>query len=343
MWKTTTAMIGDNPPTATTAYGVHALDALRQIPDNSVHAVITEPPTWQKRSIEGAGFPQQWKGVVYAPMQDMARVAVPEGSYHLGHETKVQDYIGHLILVFREIKRVLRKDGTVWVLVKEARSNNTSTSQANDIPNKNLFGCPYRFALAMQAEGWVWRSAPIWHETNRLPNHGDRPTDVHHHFFFGAHPESGGEYHYDVDSIREAHTSLHNPPGNKDTEVCDGFARRPIGDAAFHPKGRNKRSVFTVPHGCWPGMQEGPWPRDLIEPLVMASVPVGGTVLDPFAGSGAVAEVALEQGKNFIGIDINAEAEDEMLRRIYGTRPPTKAKKQVDQINPVADMFEERQ
>tara|TARA_R110000824_G_scaffold54351_36_gene150017 strand:+ start:168 stop:998 length:831 start_codon:yes stop_codon:yes gene_type:complete len=276
-------------------------------------------------------------------MRDMARIAVPEGSYHLGHETKVQDYIGHLILVFREVKRVLRKDGTVWVLVKEARSNSTSTSQANDIPSKNLFGCPYRFALAMQAEGWVWRSAPIWHETNRLPNHGDRPTDVHHHFFFGAHPESEGEYHYDVDSIREAHTSLHNPPGNKDTEVCEGFARRPIGDTAFHPKGRNKRSVFTVPHGCWPGMQEGPWPRDLIEPLVMASVPMGGTVLDPFAGSGTVAEVALEQGKNFIGIDINAEAEDEMLRRIYGTRPPTKAKKRAVQTNPVTDMFEERQ
>jgi DNA modification methylase len=342
MWKTTTAMIGDNPPTATTAYGVDVLEALRQLPDESVHAVVTEPPTWQKRILEGAGFPQNWKSVVYAPMCDMARIAVPEGAYHLGGEVKVQDYIGHLIAVFREVRRVLRKDGTLWVLVKEARANGTTTNEANGMSNKNLYGVPYRFALAMQADGWVWRSAPVWHETNRLPNHGDRPTDVHHNFFFGAHPESGGSYYYDVDSIREEHTSLHNPPGNKDTEVADGFARRPIGDAAFHPKGRNKRSVFAVPHGCWAGAQEGPWPVDLIEPLVRSCVPDGGTVLDPFAGSGTVAAVALGQGKNFIGIDINADAEDELMRRISSTRPPTKAKKKAPQTNPVADMFEER-
>ena len=342
MWKTTSAMIGDNPPTATIAYGTHVLEALRQLPDASVHAVITEPPTWQKRILEGAGFPQQWGSVVYAPMCDMARIAVPEGSYHLGQELKVQDYVGHLIAVFREVKRVLRKDGTIWVLVKETRASGGITNEANGIDNKNLYGCPYRFALAMQADGWIWRSAPIWHETNRLPNHGDRPTDVHHHFFFGAHPDGRGEYYYDVDSVREAHTSLHNPPGNKVTEVAEGYARRPIGNTAFHPKGRNKRSVFAVPHGCWPGTQEGPWPLELIEPMVMASVPVGGTVLDPFAGSGAVAEVALAQGKDFIGIDINAEADDEVLRRIQGTRPPTKRKKRTPQNNPVADMFEER-
>lgn len=342
MWKTTSGPIGDNPPTATVAYGTHVLEGLRQLPDNSVHAVITQPPTWQKRLLEGAGFPQKWGSIVYAPMCDMARIAIDEGTYHLGTELKVQDYIGHLIAVFREVKRVLREDGTIWVLVKENRAHNTKVNQANGIESKNLYGCPHRFALAMQADGWIWRSSPIWHETNRLPNHGDRPTDVHHHFFFGAHPDSKGEYYYDVDSIREAHTSLHRPPGNKATEVAEGFARRPIGDEAFHPKGRNKRSVFAVPHGCWPGVQEGPWPTDLIAPLVTASVPAGGTVLDPFAGSGAVAEVALAQGKNFIGIDINPEAEDELMRRLQGTRPPTKAKKRAPQANPVADMFEER-
>ena len=342
MWKTHTAMVGDNPPTATTAYGTHVLDALKEIPDESVHCVITQPPTWQKRILEGAGFPQEWKSVVYAPMCDMARIAIPEGNYHLGNELKVQDYVGHLVAVFREVKRVLRKDGTIWVLVKESRASGGLVNDANGIENKNLFGVPYRFALAMQADGWFWRSSPVWHETNRLPNHGDRPTDVHHHFFFGSHPEGKGDYHYDVDSIREAHTSLHNPPGNKETEVADGFARRPIGDTAFHPKGRNKRSVFTVPHGCWPGMQEGPWPQELIAPLVTACVPDGGTVLDPFAGSGTVAAVAMEQGKNFIGIDINPASEDELIRRITGTRPPTKAKKKAPLSNPVADMFEER-
>ena len=342
MWKTATGMIGDNPPTATIAYGTHVLEALKQLPEDSVHAVVTEPPTWQKRILEGAGFPQQWDSVIYPPMCDMAPVVVPEGPYHLGQEIKVQDYIGHLVAVFREVKRVLRPDGTIWVLVKEARSRGDHTNEANNLSNKNLYGCPYRFALAMQADGWLWRSAPVWHETNRLPNHGDRPTDVHHNFFFGAHPEGGGAYHYDVDAIREEHTSLHKPPGNKTTEVARGFARRPIVDAAFHPKGRNKRSVLAVPHGCWPGTQEGPWPLELIAPMVMASVPFGGTVLDPFAGSGAVAEVALAQGKDFIGIDINADAEDEVLRRIQGTRPPTARKKKAPQNDPVADMFEER-
>jgi site-specific DNA-methyltransferase (adenine-specific) len=341
-WKTIQAAVGDDPPTATFSYGTHVLDGLADLPENSVDAIITEPPRWQKAELNTTGISSQsWPSFTYNPMNDVGKIGVPDGKCHHGAELECRDFIGHQIWVWRQAMRVLKPNGSLWVLLKDSRTGMTRIRDTeNDLVKKNVVGIPYRFALAMQAEGWLWRSAPVWYESNRLPSMPYRaPTDVHHHLFFAAHPKSKGIYHYDVDAIREPHTHQHAPPGNKTAEVADGFANRPLGDAAFHKNGRNKRSVFDVTHKCYGGVQEGPWPPELVEIMVKASVPHGGTVLDPFAGSGVTAAVALAHGRNFIGIDVNPNAEDEIRRRVLNTKPIRKSTLRSEQPNVVTRMF----
>jgi DNA modification methylase len=337
-WTEHRRPFGDDPPTARVNFGTHAIDAIRDLPDASVDAVVTELPTWQKRSIRGLS-PESWGAVSYRPMAGIDPISIPACRTHLGLENDVRAYVGHVVDVFREIRRVLRRTGSVWVLVKDARTGSIAdVDEACELRPRNLVGTPHRLALALQGDGWYWRSDPVWYESNRLPNaRGGRPSDVHHHIFFGSHPDGGGDPWYDTDALREPHQYRHMPPGNRSTEVSEGHARRPVGDSAFHPAGRNRRSVFEVKHGFWRGAQEGPWPIELVEPFVQASVPPGGTVLDPFCGSGVTAQVALANGRNFVGCDINPRASDEFNRRIEGTRPTRKGS---EESNAIASLFQ---
>jgi site-specific DNA-methyltransferase (adenine-specific) len=286
-------------------------------------------------------------------------VAAPQ-EVPFGYEATVEDFVGHAVLVFREIKRVLRKDGTLWFHCRDRYTD------------KQLCLIPHRMALALQAEGWVLRNEIIWQRDNTTPESvKDRMTRNHGTIFFFAHPQSGSGYYYDSEAIREPHTSQdekHIRGYNKTTVVADGFARRPQPDKAWHPKGRNKRTVWSVNLGAYLGKSVSPWPEALAEPQVWASVSAGGvcvecgaplvregegwqktcghqesgigrpTVLDPFAGTAVTGKAALSWGAHFIGIDDDAGVLPEARARLEGLTHSRKALQNTE--SPILDMFQ---
>ncbi len=353
---------GDNAPVANLIWGACALTSLKELGEASVHSVITELP------VPGIGenrTPSKWPAVRYSPMPGMkASVVTPKQEVPFGDEESVEDFIGHALLVFREIMRVLRPDGTLWFHVRDRYSE-----------NKQLAMIPHRLALALQAEGWVLRNEIIWQKDNTTPESAkDRLTRTHGTLFFFAHPDSAGKdagYFYDADAIREPHTSKdekHLKSYNKDLNMADGFSRRPEVDKAWHPKGRNKRSVWSVNLGAYLGKAVSPWPAELIEPMVRASVSAGGacaecgtqlsrtsedkwvrgcdhegskvvrpTVLDPFAGTAVTGKVAMDWGANFIGLDIDSEVLSEARARLEGLTHSRRALQNKE--SPILDMF----
>lgn len=355
---------GDNAPVANLLWGESALTALKNLTENSVHSVITELP------VPGIGenrISSSWPTIKYSPIPGLkASVVTPKQDCPFGDEDTVEDYIGHALLIFKEVRRVLRADGTLWFHVKDRFTE-----------NKQLAMIPHRLALALQAEGWVLRNEIIWQRDNTTPESvKDRLTRTHGTLFFFAHPESSGKdaaYFYDADAIREPHLSKdekHIKGYNKELTIADGFSRRPELDKAWHPKGRNKRSVWPVNLGAYLGKSVGPWPAELVEPMVRASVSAGGccsgcgaqlirtaddkwvrgcdhaektivrpTVLDPFAGTAVTGKVAMDWGANFIGIDIDQEVLSEARARLEGLTHSRRALQNKE--SPILDLFSE--
>ncbi len=349
---------GDNAPKALLLWGECALQVLKGLAEGSVHSIVTELP------VPGIGEnrpPSKWPSVQYQPILGSSKIEVAAQQVPLGDESLVEDFIGHAVLVFRELQRVLRPDGTLWFHVRDRYSE------------KQLALIPHKLALALQAEGWVLRNEIIWHRENTTPESAkDRLTRTHGTVFMFAHPDCPDSgYFYDADAIREPHASKdekHLKGYNKNTEVAEGFSRRPDIDHAWHPKGRNKRSVWNVNLGAYLGKSVSPWPAELVEPMVRASASAGGccsdcgaqlvrgdndvwqksclhaeskvvrpTVLDPFAGTAVTGRVALDWGADFIGVDIDRDVLSEARARLEGLTHSRKALQNKE--SPILDMF----
>jgi DNA modification methylase len=352
---------GDNAPFAKLLWGECALRALREIPDNSVHAVITDLPT---PGIGDNKLSSDWPEVRFSPYENSGfEIKIPGGDSPFGGESSVEEFIGHAVCIFRELQRVLRPDGTLWFHVRDRYSE------------KQLSMIPQRLALALQAEGWLLRNEIIWQRDNTTPESArDRLTRTHGTVFFFAHPDSTKKeswYYFDADSIREPHVSKdekHLKSYNKQLSVGEGFARRPEIDHAWHPKGRNKRTVWSVNLGAYLGKSVSPWPMDLVEPMVKASVSAGGvcadcgvplvrtpedvwertcdhvggkisrpTVLDPFAGTCVTGRAAMDWGANFIGIDYDQEVLSEARARLEGLTHSRRVLQNPE--SPILDLF----
>ena len=297
---------GDNAPTATLYYGQDVRDSLRLLPDASVHTVCTSPPYYGLRDYGHDG--------------------------QIGLEPTPVDFVDALVEVFRGIKRVLRPDGTLWVNLGDSyagyhgnKNSEIPTSATNGwtrgtnenlrgdrrpqdigLKPKDLVGIPWRVAFALQADGWYLRQDIIWHKPSCMPESvQDRCTKSHEYVFLLAHPESKGRYYYDADAIR-----------------------RPT---------RNKRSVWSVSPKSYRGAHFACWPPDLVRPMILAGCPVGGTVLDPFSGSATTGMVALREGRNYIGVDLNPEYLDLAQARIEGRKAPQKP--EPDSEQDVFDLF----
>lgn len=283
----------------------------------------------------------------------------------LGLEPTPEMYVEHLVEIFREVRRVLRGDGTVWLNLgdcyatgagkvgdcpgggeqgerwKGYRGTHTTDSsglqayrmadgghtQPNRMPlpglkPKDLVGIPWRVAFALQADGWWLRSDIIWEKTNPMPESvTDRPTKAHEYIFLLAKSE---RYWYDADAIREDaaedtlaryergrsqnHKWSDGGPGNQTCEVTL--------DHMIGKDGRNKRSVWTIATQPYPEAHFATFPPKLIEPCILAGCPVGGTVLDPFCGTGTALMVALRLNRAAIGIELNPEYIEMATRRI---------------------------
>jgi DNA modification methylase len=337
----------------------HCLEVLKRIPDNSVHCCITSPPYFGLRDYQLD--PAKWPEISFSPMPGLPPLYVPAQECCLGLEKDIWAYVGHMVLVFREVWRVLRGDGTLWLnlgdsyVAPNGRSHGHSYNgkgpnsqlshmakaqdigikrEFGDIPAKNLTGIPWRVAYALQADGWYLRSDVIWHKPNPMPESvTDRPTKAHEYVFLFSKSE---RYFYDVDAIREPVTESSierarygwngvtddNSNGSRSGSSFQKMARGEAkADILVPLNGRNKRTVWTVATQPYAAAHFATFPPKLIEPMILAGCSEGGTVLDPFMGSGTTAKVALANRRNYIGIDANPTYAEELApERLNGTQ-----------------------
>ena len=227
----------------------------------------------------------------------------------LGLEPTYQLHIQNLLAIFREVRRVLRNDGTLWLNVGDSYAGSTQgggdqskrfgggserlteqvlTQSAVRIPDcgikaKNLMLMPHRLAIALQEDGWFVRSDIVWHKPNCKPESAkDRPTLAHEYLFLLS---KSSRYYYDIDAIREVTGKEADPEfyeaekarlnGWTGADATGNMARQPTGPGKGHknynhPNGRNKRSVWTVNTRGYPGAHFATFPPKLIEPCILA-------------------------------------------------------------------------
>lgn len=281
------------------------------LPDQHVHCCVTSPPYWGLRDY---GVNRQ-----------------------LGLEPTPEEYCSRMVEVFREVRRVLREDGTLWLNLGDSYCSgdrgtydrvsdnkgakgisNTRPRQPDYLKKKDLVGIPWRVAFALQADGWYLRSDIIWHKPNPKPESvTDRPTKAHEYLFLLSRNE---RYYYDVDAIREqpdikspfsghgayGGTSWHDH--SSDLEKGQMQAKRShFRSDVSHPLGRNKRTVWTISTEPYPEAHFATFPTALIEPCIKAGCPDGGTVFDPFGGSGTTMQAARSLGCRGLMIELNPD------------------------------------
>lgn len=297
---------------------------LRTLADASVHTCVTSPPYYGLRDYGCDG--------------------------QIGLERTPDEYVSALVDVFREVRRVLRDDGTLWLNLGDSyvgtsgggqRVAQTNTGISMDALNdrrpvgmrpgkdnpckpKDLIGIPWMVAFALRADGWYLRSDIIWSKPNPMPESvKDRPTKAHEYVFLLS---KGPSYHYDADAIREPHApdSLARVGRGRsdDHKWADGgpgnqTLAKDI-TKACHPDGRNRRSVWTVTTQPFAEAHFATMPPALAEPCILAGAPVDGVVLDPFGGAGTTALVARRNGRRFVHVELNPEYMAIAKRRLDG-------------------------
>lgn len=295
-----------------------ALTVLRTLDDKSIHCCITSPPYWGLRDYGVEG--------------------------QIGLEPTPEEFVAKLVDVFREVRRVLRDDGTLWLNIGDSyvgspggsqgktgqRASRTFTARidltkrAGSLSPKNLVGIPWRLAFALQADGWILRSEIIWQKMNPMPESTkDRPTKSHEQVFLLA---KSARYFYDAEAVEEKATG--RAPGNKTHRGSEEYSR---GDEHHRTKAgltaigaretRNLRDVWTIPSQPFAGAHFATMPIGLVEPCILAGCPIGGVVLDPFAGAGTVGLVASRRGRSFVGIELNPKYAAMARHRIVSDAP----------------------
>ena len=273
-----------------------SLSYLRKLPKNSIDCIVTSPPYYGQRDYGMNG--------------------------QIGNEKKQSDYVENLVNIFNECKRVLKDTGSLWLNLGDKYNNG------------NLMGMPWRVALALQDEGWVLRNDIIWHKPNAMPHSAkNRLTTDHEYIFFFTKKSKG--YYYDQDAIREEHKTFSEDSkmkggrnhfgkkcGTPEKGKNSGNSNLHAGrwDQAFHPNGRNKRTVWNVPLSKFRGAHFAVFPERLIEPCILAGCPKNGIVLDPFFGAGTTGFVATQQARKYVGLELNPEYADIAENRLQSVQ-----------------------
>ena len=296
------------------------IEGMKTLPDSSVHCCVTSPPYWGLRDYGHDG--------------------------QIGLESTPEAYVARMVEVFREVRRVLRDDGTLWLNLgdsyatgagkvgacpgggeqgqKWAERGASTSPNRMPIPGlkpKDLVGIPWRVAFALQADGWYLRQDIIWHKPNPMPESvRDRCTKAHEYVFLLT---KSARYFYDAEAVSEAQTtSGQGGFSNKATlkSVVLGASHKPSLVNATNDGRRNRRSVWTITTKPYRGAHFAVMPPDLVEPCIKAGCPDGGTVLDPFAGSGTTLAVAAKLGRSGIGCELNPSYVDLAHERISKAR-----------------------
>ncbi|MDE2107420.1 MAG: site-specific DNA-methyltransferase [Patescibacteria group bacterium] len=324
-------------------------EKMTEIPDASVHCCVTSPPYYGLREYEADG--------------------------QIGHEATVAEYVDRLVGVFREVRRVLRPDGTAWLNIGDSyagswgaqgrtvgdtgskskydkrlsertisarqivthprRTSGTGTIRDEGLKPKDLIGVPWRVAFALQADGWWLRDAIVWAKPNPMPSSvTDRCTSSYEMIFMLA---KSRRYFADMDAVREPMAeasvarleqarleqqagSMRANGGAKTNGPMKAVARRnpnakglkqapqlEDNPLAYNMAGANLRNVWTIATTPFSGDHPAVMPRMLAQRCILIGSPPGGIVLDPFMGSGTVAEVAIGCGREYVGYELNPD------------------------------------
>jgi DNA modification methylase len=228
-----------------------------------------------------------------------------------------------MVEVFRCVWDVLEDDGTLWLNIGDSYAGNNSQASNNGragfgnprekvvnrtgegLKTKDLIGIPWMLAFALRADGWYLRQDIIWHKPNPMPESvTDRCTKSHEYIFLLS---KSNKYHFDYEAIREEGVipaGTLAAKGSAERQNQKGVNARPPEYKEYDGQ-RNKRSVWTVNTKPYSGAHFAVFPEELIEPCILAGAPVGGIVLDPFMGSGTIAQVAHHLGRQYIGCELN--------------------------------------
>jgi len=343
-----------------------------------------EPSVWPTSTAEGAeaaehehDFEDRTKrsGGAYAPgskkrwqhsAEDFTRddrfldghPAIPAGSLCakcgawrgvLGLEPTTELYVAHLVEIFREVRRVLRSDGTVWLnlgdsynaagrethgtRIGEKQGTNRASAEgldkcrpsAMDLKPKDLVGIPWRVAFALQADGWWLRSDIIWAKPNPMPESvTDRPTKSHEYIFLLTKSE---RYYFDQDAVREPGSENSHGGGrlNYERKTSLGIRGRNTGCLTAKPAGedgRNIRTVWTIATQPYAGAHFATFPEKIPDRCIRAGSRPGDLVLDPFGGSCTVAKVAIGLGRRVVAMDLKENYLKLGQQRIREAQPP---------------------
>lgn len=282
-------------------------EKLKELDDNSIQCVVTSPPYWGLRDYGSEG--------------------------QLGLEQSPDEYVLNMVNVFREVRRVLKEDGTLWLnlgdsyagsgkgpagnLGKKNNERHLEHKHSAIVPKglkpKDLVGIPWRIAFALQADGWYLRQDIIWAKPNVMPESvTDRCTKAHEYLFLLT---KSRKYYYDNIAIKEPVLDVSlkraesgwktNRPSAKAGKT--GINTEKMGTRFVNPEGRNKRSVWFIPTASFRGAHFAVMPERLVEPCILAGSRGGDTILDPFFGSGTVGVVAVKHNRNYVGIELNPE------------------------------------
>lgn len=308
-----------------------ARDYLKELPDGCVNCCVTSPPYWGLRDYGVDG--------------------------QLGLEETVDGYVGKMVEIFREVRRVLKRDGTLWLNLGDtyagswgAQSRNCAGKQAAQkrgsgtgsiermpgLKPKDLIGIPWRVAFALQTDGLYLRQEIIWHKPNAMPESvRDRCTRAHDTIFLLS---KNRRYYFDADAIKEPVSGSSHDRGNgasrKAKSVpCGANSRVHVSRVGNPPQPRsnesmsaaitglvdfrNRRSVWTIPIGPCVESHYATFPTAIVSPCVLAGCPEGGVVLDPFIGTGTTALVALSLNRRFLGCDLSPDYVAMAERRIH--------------------------
>jgi DNA modification methylase len=370
----------------------NAVTEMRKLPERSVQCCVTSPPYWGLRAY--GTDPQVWGGDgeckhrwgtlerhplanslagpngkkwLNAPAAKRSKETGPFcqkcGAWkgELGSEPNPYLFIENMVSVFREVRRVLKDDGVLWLNLGDCyaspgmayegdgkRANDSvkhsarHTDHYEQQPNrgrfqgfkrKELIGMPWRVALALHDDGCLLRCDVIWQKLRALPESvRDRPSREHEYIFMLT---KGPKYYYDQDAVRtELTRKTFTTFGTKRTTGAGEDAGRDVKSrnirgenrwprlgADGHPIGANLRSVWSIAPEKYRDGHYAIYPRKLVLPCVLSSTRPGDVVLDPFSGCATTGRVALETLRRFIGIELLPK-HAESARRVLGDVEP---------------------
>lgn len=336
---------------------------LPTLESGSVQCCVTSPNYWGLRDF---GHPNQ-----------------------MGLEATIDEYVEGLVDVFREVRRVLADDGTLWLnlgdtwvttpnsgagwgsstltrpngrarkvqIAQEASMSNHRRFPAS-LQRKQLLGVPWRVAFALQDDGWILRSEVIWQKPTAMPESvRDRPTYSHEHIFLLA---KQARYFYDRAAIAEPSSPNSHSRGAgvtpKAARVPSGWdtgpgghrqlagrysSARPRQNQSFSEsvtdlvETRNKRSVWTIPPEPYHGDHTGAFPTALAETCILAGSRPGDLVLDPFSGTGRTGRAALQLGRHYVGVELNAGYAMDSVQYIRDDAPQLNTDVELIEFDPI--------